>query len=181
MDDTKADQKANKHIIDHLRLEVERLREENKRIKDEHETLVRLGVKIPTTPEDVEIAESELSKDQKIKNLTVMNDEWKRTFIRLREILNLKQYQSLEGTLIDLMERLKWTKDKPQADGWYWVRGRGYEWSEEHGRLMPFGEEFTQVVLVNDGKLNGSWSMSIEGADLFAGPIPEPMQEGERK
>lgn len=177
MDDAKADQKANNHIIDHLRLEVERLREENERMKDEHETLVRLGVKIPTTTEEVEISESELSKDQKIENLTVINENWKRTFIRLREILNLKQGQSLEAALTDIMERLKWTKEKPEADGWYWVRGSAYYWSDEHQKLVPFGKESTKVMFVENGEIKGSWPWSVAETDLFAGPIPSPNED----
>jgi organic radical activating enzyme len=103
IEDALTELKAQKHIIDHLRLEVERLQQE-------HQFLVRMGVKIPTTVEEVEIAETVLGKDEKIRNLTLIHEEHKRSIKRLREILQLKPGEDLQDALRALIEERDWLK-----------------------------------------------------------------------
>jgi hypothetical protein len=101
--ENKTELMANKHIIDFLRLEVERLQQE-------HQFLVKLGIKIPTTVEEVEIAETVLGKDEKIRNLTLIHEEHKRSIKRLREILQLKPGEDLQDALRALIEERDWLK-----------------------------------------------------------------------
>lgn len=67
-----------------------------------------------------------------------------------------------------------WGEEKPTSDGWYWVKGCPNHWSDEHGKLMPWGKCRQRIVEVRGGDIVNEWPWSIEGTAYFAGPIIEP-------
>ena len=68
---------------------------------------------------------------------------------------------------------MHWTKEPPTQPGWYWLR------------TVKAGHELTEIVRIsNDANILksqwagifGSWPVGMEVENLWAGPIPMPME-----
>ena len=73
-----------------------------------------------------------------------------------------------DAELDAMPRRLRWTKEKPTAPGWYWFR------SGEQGfpRFIVFIKGFSKRGLL---LTSGNKRCYLEGE--WAGPIPEPEEE----
>lgn len=75
------------------------------------------------------------------------------------------------GVTVQYTPALKWTKERPTRDGWYWVRGLS---------LLDGGPGIARVTLLYpDGAVMnhaqvGMRDYSLDEIEWFAGPIPFP-------